>query len=106
VTVPVAARDENRLGASRSALEVQIGFRSERGERPQNEEYAAVLRQGGAHRVIIAVPDGVKGGRLAAELALGDRRGMPRSRGVDFTRTATVHGLEAMNPSIHLHVRS
>ncbi len=58
-------------------LRVEVGFATERGKRPDNQDYAAACfgpsRARGAHGVVAAIADGVgghKGGREAAETAV------------------------------------
>lgn len=58
-------------------LQVAAGFRSERGQRPDNQDFAGVYEanetQRASHGMIAALADGVggaKGGRIAAELAV------------------------------------
>jgi len=89
--------------------ELRIGLRSERGERPRNEDYAAAwLGDAGAPRrrdIIAAVADGVggaKGGREAAEIAvrglidglLGQSEMLPVSR-------AAARAIEPLNRWLH-----
>jgi serine/threonine protein phosphatase PrpC len=72
--VTASSAEESRAGASRSRLTAEVGFRSERGPRDENEDYVGVFGINDASSIIIAaVADGVggaKGGRVAAELTV------------------------------------
>ncbi len=65
-----------KLAAGEARVAAEIGWHSERGPRPANEDYAGSViggRAGALHGVVAAVADGVggsKGGRVAAELAV------------------------------------
>jgi serine/threonine protein phosphatase PrpC len=93
----------------RGRLDVRVGFCSERGARPRNEDYAAAwLGEPGRRSVqgvIAAVADGVggaKGGRVAAELAVrglvDGLLGQSEALGV---RRAAGRAIEALNSWLH-----
>ena len=75
---PPPAEDPAPRAASavRSRLDVRVGFASERGPRPANEDFAACWlgdERHALHGVIAAIADGVggaRGGRVAAETAV------------------------------------
>lgn len=90
-------------------LEIRVGFCSERGPRPQNEDYGAVYLGTAGERVrfgaISALADGVggaKGGRTAAELCVRSfidaYLGEPETVAV---RQATARALEGINRWLH-----
>ncbi len=90
-------------------LEIRVGLCTERGRRPQNEDYGGVYlgtaEQQARFGIIAAIADGVggaKGGRVAAELAgrtfIDAYLSQPETRGV---RQAGARGLEAVNRWIH-----
>lgn len=95
----------SRLERSDHDLRFEIGFASERGRRPDNQDYAAARigrpRLDARRAVVAAVADGVgggKGGREAAELAVrgffDGFFGLPGSLGV---RQAAARSLDAIN---------
>jgi serine/threonine protein phosphatase PrpC len=101
---PVA--DKNHLFSIRSKLEVKTGLCSERGERPENEDYAGVLTPPGAHSIsVAAIADGVggaNGGRVAAELAVrGFIEGCSDQTNNRSPKETAIHSLEAINQWIH-----
>jgi serine/threonine protein phosphatase PrpC len=85
---------------------IRTGFRSERGSRPENEDYVGVADSGDADfGVVAAIADGVggaKGGRIAAELAVrGFIEGyLGQSRHV-LPKESSIRSLEAVNHWIH-----
>ena len=101
------------VGARRS-LQVRLGFASETGKRPDNQDYVAAClgdpAQGTARGIVAAVADGVgghKGGREASELAI---RGfidayyaLPETLGIQL---AASRALEAVNNWIHAQGRN
>ncbi|MGJ4883159.1 MULTISPECIES: bifunctional protein-serine/threonine kinase/phosphatase [unclassified Bradyrhizobium] len=98
-------------GAHRN-LQVRVGFASETGKRPNNEDYvgARLGLQGATDRdIVAAVADGVgghKGGREAAELAvrgfIDAYHSLPETAGV---RSRAARALEAINSWIHAQGR-
>jgi len=95
--------------SARALLEVRCGVASERGRRPDNQDFAACWSGDGArrslHGVIAAVADGVggaKGGRVAAELAVhGVIDGLlGQSEALSVQRAASV-AIAAINRWIH-----
>jgi serine/threonine protein phosphatase PrpC len=85
---------------------MQTGFCSERGERPDNEDYVGSLATGHARSVIIAaIADGVggaKGGRVAAELAVrGFIEGCFGITVHTSPKEIALHSLESINRWIH-----
>jgi len=106
--VDAASADRRGLGL-RSRLEIGVGIASERGRRPDNQDFAACWTGDGAprslHRVIAAVADGVggaKGGRVAAETAVnGLIEGLAgQSEAIPVRRSAGV-AIAAVNRWIH-----
>jgi len=93
---------------SLSHLEVRAGLASERGQRPDNQDFAAWWadeRRRSLHGVLAAVADGVggaRGGRVAAETAVrGFLDGvLGQSETVDVRRSGGV-AIEAVNSWIH-----
>jgi serine/threonine protein phosphatase PrpC len=94
-----------RLERPGQDLRFEIGFASERGRRPDNQDYAAArigrLRHDSRRDAVIALADGVggaKGGREAAELTVrcffDGFFGLPGSLGV---RQAAARSLDAIN---------
>jgi serine/threonine protein kinase/serine/threonine protein phosphatase PrpC len=90
-------------------LEIRVGLCSERGRRPENEDYGAIYLGTAAERVrfgaVAALADGVggaKGGRIAAELCVRSfidaYLGEPEIAGV---RQATAKALEGFNRWLH-----
>ena len=98
----------------RRSLQVRLGFASETGKRPDNQDYVAAClgdpAQGTARGIVAAVADGVgghKGGREASELAI---RGfidayyaLPETLGIQL---AASRALEAVNNWIHAQGRN
>jgi serine/threonine protein phosphatase PrpC len=95
-------------------LEIGIGLCSERGRRPQNEDYGGVYlgtaEQQARFGIIAAIADGVggaQGGRVAAELAvrtfIDGYLSQSETRGV---RNASARSVEAANRWIHAIGRS
>jgi serine/threonine protein phosphatase PrpC len=100
------AEGESRSGATRSRLVIESGCCSERGERPENEDYAGAFAASGARSVVIAaIADGVggaKGGRVAAELAVrGFIEGCLDGTEHASTKETAIHSLESMNRWVH-----
>lgn len=99
------------VGAHRN-LQVRVGFASETGKRPNNEDYVGVHlgRPGSASGdIVAAVADGVgghKGGREAAELAvrcfIDAYASLPETLGV---RHRAARALEAVNSWVHAQGR-
>jgi serine/threonine protein phosphatase PrpC len=90
-------------------MEIRLGLASERGQRPQNEDFAACWRaeqrNRSLHGVIAAIADGVggaRGGRVAAETAVrGFIDGMlGQSEAVDVRSSGGV-AIAAVNSWIH-----
>jgi serine/threonine protein phosphatase PrpC len=87
-------------------LVIQTGFCSERGERPDNEDYVGSLAAGDARSVVIAaIADGVggaKGGRVAAELAVrGFIEGCFGTTVHTSPKEIAIRSLESINRWIH-----
>jgi len=85
---------------------VQAGLCSERGARPSNEDYAAVLTPSFAQRLVVAaVADGVggkSGGRVAAELIVrGFIEGVAGLAGRGSLKSAALRSVEATNSWLH-----
>ncbi len=104
VTTPSA--DESRAGASRSRLAAEVGLRSERGPRDDNEDYLGVFGIDGASSVIIAaVADGVggaRGGRVAAELTVREFiDGCADANRPESAKEAGLRSLLAINRWVH-----
>jgi serine/threonine protein phosphatase PrpC len=100
------AEGESRSGATRSKLVIESGWCSERGERPENEDYAGALAASGARSLVIAaIADGVggaKGGRVAAELAVRGFIGGCLDRAEHApTKETAIRSLESMNRWVH-----
>ena len=96
--------------APRRSLEVRVGFATQKGKRPDNQDYVAAHLGPGARGTVAAIADGVgghKGGREAAELTV---RGfidayyaLPETLGVQ--RIAS-RALEPVNQWIHSQGRA
>jgi serine/threonine protein phosphatase PrpC len=87
-------------------LVIQTGFCSERGERPDNEDYVGSFAAGDARSVVIAaIADGVggaKGGRVAAELAVrGFIEGCFGTTVHTSPKEIAIRSLESINRWIH-----
>jgi serine/threonine protein phosphatase PrpC len=98
--------DKIHVFSNISKLVVKTGFCSERGERPENEDYAGALAPTGAHSMVVAaIADGVggaKGARVAAELAVrGFIEGCFDQSKFSSPKETAVHSLEAINQWIH-----
>jgi serine/threonine protein phosphatase PrpC len=87
-------------------LVIQTGFCSERGERPDNEDYVGSLAAGDARSVVIAAiadgTGGAKGGRVAAELAVrGFIEGCFGTTVHTSPKEIAIRSLESINRWIH-----
>ena len=85
---------------------MQSGLCSERGARPQNEDFVAVLAPTSAQKLVVAaVADGVggrSGGRVAAELIVrGFIEGVVGQAGRGSFKTAALRSVEATNSWLH-----
>ncbi|MBV8747095.1 MAG: bifunctional protein-serine/threonine kinase/phosphatase [Xanthobacteraceae bacterium] len=101
-----SSADESRVSASRSRLAAEVGFRSERGSRSENEDYVGAFGAGGASSVIIAaVADGVggaKGGRVAAELTVrAFVDGCVQATEPGAAKEAALRSLQVINHWVH-----
>jgi serine/threonine protein phosphatase PrpC len=88
-------------------LTVELGFASERGRRPRNEDFAAaLLERDGDHRGVVAVlADGVGGalgGRVAAELTVrAFLEAHSAHNGLAATRQSAARNLGSINRWVH-----
>lgn len=100
--------------AARRTLQVRLGFASEKGRRPDNQDYVGAHMgnsgDGAARGVVAAVADGLgghRGGRQAAELTIRSfidaYYALPETLGV---QRSAARALEAINQWLHAQGRS
>lgn len=105
-SVTRTAVEKKSVGSGRSGLVARSGFCSERGARPDNQDYAGALIRSGADSIVIAaIADGVggaAGGRVAAETAVrGFIEGCVGLIAQKSPKEAALHSLESINRWIH-----